>query len=103
MLRVLNKSKLIDQFAYELAVRQNEADWWYYILHDQEMSSFVLDGLQTFNDIANRFGIYDEMYHQALQIYDFSQSGKDGYNPDLDMIEDFHHQFEDYRNSSLLF
>lgn len=103
MLRVINKSKLTEQCAYEMAARQNEADWWYYVLHDQEMSSYILDTLVTFHDLINRLGIFDNVYRRALEIYDFSQSGRDGYVPDLDIIERFHDDFESHRKSSLLF
>lgn len=103
MIRVINRNRLINEFAEELACIQNEADFWYYILHDQEMSSFVLDTLGSSRDLAYRLGILDEVYKQALTIYDFSQSGKDGFRPDLEYIEQMHQRFEEQREHQLVF
>lgn len=103
MLRIVNYDKLISQFAEEIAYHQNDADWWYYIMQDQEMSSWILDTLLGIKDVANRLGILEESWDLALNLYDFSNSGKSGFQPDLNHIQRMHDYFEGNRRTQLIF
>lgn len=103
MIRVFNRDKVIDTFAEELAYLQVSADYWYYILHDNDMSDHELNYVTELRNNAYRLNILDEVYDRALQIYDFSQSGKEGFNPDIDTIERVHHQLEDCNRTRLIF
>lgn len=103
MYSVVKIETLISKLSYELAYLQCRADWWYYYQGDQDMSSFMLDKVNELDDIANQFGVLDEVYQGALRIYDFSKSGKEGYIPNIDFILQMDEYFDNYHSKRLLF
>ena len=103
MIRVINIDKLISILSKELAYLQWSADYWYYINHDQEMSSYELDKITELKNIANDLKILDEVWDSALEIYDFTNSGKRSFKPNIKYIDDFKSFFEDHHKSRLIF
>lgn len=70
---------LIEAFAAEVAEYQRKADVAYYIRHDQDHSSFLLDCAWAIKNLAIKLGICGEVYQRAYEYYDFRNSGKSGY------------------------
>lgn len=87
MFGLISKKKLIKLFSEELATKQIKADYWYYIKNDQNMSSFILESVHEIRVLANKLGITKDMYESAYKIYDFRNSGKKHYAPDLQLLE----------------
>lgn len=78
------KKKLIKVFAIDLAYKQKKADYYYYIKKDQKMSSFMLDGVWHMKKLLSAFGITSRVYQKAYAIYDFRNSGRDGYEQEIE-------------------
>ena len=99
----ITKKKLIAKMAKELAYLQISADWWYYCfpretLSDgttkkQDMSSHMLDKVTELRCICHELGIIKEVYEEAYKIYDFRNSGKKDFVPDVALIEKLHRDF----------
>lgn len=96
------KKKLIKKLAEELAYLQIRADWWYYCFPDekvdeditkQDMSSKELDAVTELRCICNDLGILREVYDEAYKIYDFRNSGKKEFVPDIALIEKLDKEF----------
>lgn len=86
---MFTKRGLIKKFAYELAYLQLKADYWYYRRKNQDMSSHFLnkaDELKAFGVLLNI--PMQRVYDEAKKIYDFSNSGKKGHEPDLVKIDE---------------
>jgi len=77
--KIILRKTIIKYFAEELANLQKSADTWYYIKHDQNQSSYVLDVATGIIRLARKMGILNEIYEEAYKIYDFRNSGKTGY------------------------
>jgi len=86
MFGLISKRKLISTFAKELAYKQRRADHWYYIRNNQEMSSYVLEHIEGIRNLALKLGITKEIYDMAYKIYDFRNSGKKDYKPNLNEL-----------------
>lgn len=100
----ISKYELSKVLAEELAYLQISADWWYYCfpkdivdedegITRQDMSSSELDLVTEVRAIAVRFGIIKEVYEEAYDIYDFRNSGKKDFVPDLDLIRKLYREF----------
>lgn len=98
----ITKKKLIKTLAEELAYLQIRADWWYYchpneVIADgitkQDMSSSELELVTEVKVIAIRFGILTEVYKEAYKIYDFRNSGKKEFTPDVELIRKLDREF----------
>lgn len=115
MLGFIRKKKLIKTLAEEIAYLQIRADWWYYCFkHEvldkennitkQNMSSGELDLVSEVRNIAHTFGILKEVYEEAYEIYDFRNSGKKDYMPDVEYIKKMDREFcEPRKKRRLLF
>lgn len=86
MFGLISKKKMISTFAKELAYKQKKADKFYYIDNNQEMSSYVLEHVDEIKDLTIKLGITKDVYNEAYKIYDFRNSGKKDYEPDLDAL-----------------
>ena len=89
----ITKKKLVNEFAKELAYLQIRADWWYYASRAEEkdrqnMSSKILDDVTELRCICSNLGIM-----KAYKIYDFRNSGKKGFVPDVDLIKKLNKEF----------
>lgn len=73
------KETTINTLANKLASLQRKADVWYYERHNQDMSSFCLSQVTPIVDVASELGISTEVYQRAYKIYDFFNSGREGY------------------------
>lgn len=100
----ITKKKLIKQLAEELAYLQIRADWWYYCypnemvdkesnITKQDMSSRELDAVTELKNICVGLGICSEVYNEAYKIYDFRNSGKKDYKPDVEHIRKLDSEF----------
>ena len=103
------KKKLIKTLAEELAYLQIRADWWYYCFNDgknpdkvidndteitvRDMSSSELDLVTEVKTIAIRFNILPKVYEEAYKIYDFRNSGKKDFVPDIELIKRLDREF----------
>ena len=98
MRKFITKKKLIKKFAEELAYLQIRADWWFYVssLKDEEkqnMSSMELDAVTELRCICLDLGILKEVYEEAYKIYDFRNSGKKDFVPDIELINQLNINF----------
>lgn len=95
----ITKKKLIKELSKELAYLQINADWWYYVYSSKdinerrEMSSSNLDDVVELRTICYTLGILKEVYDEAYKIYDFRNSGKEGYKPDIELIKKLQVEF----------
>lgn len=94
----ITKRKLVNEFAKELAYLQIRADWWYYAskIEDEErqnMSSKMLDDVTELRCICSKLGIMKEVYAKAYKIYDFRNSGKKDFQPDIELIKKLNEEF----------
>lgn len=87
MFGLISKKKVIKAMAETLAHTQVNADYWYYINKDQKMSSFCLDESQALIELLRKLHISRSVYDEAYKIYDFKNSGKKDFVPDLDNIK----------------
>lgn len=111
----VTKKKLIKHLAEELAYLQIRADWWYYCYkHEfvdetcettkEDMSSHQLEYVTEVRNIAKRLDILKDVYAEAYKIYDFRNSGKAGFEPDITLIEKLNREFcEPIKKKRLLF
>lgn len=88
----ITKKKLIQKMAEELAYLQIRADWWYYVSNTkdeekQNMSNMQLDAVTELRCICHDLGILKEVYTEAYKIYDFRNSGKKNFVPDIELIK----------------
>lgn len=82
---LVTRNRIIKEFAKEIADLQKKADEIYYRdkaekKNDNELSSFILDKVQPLKEMCQRLGICNEVYAEAYKIYDFRNSGKEGYS-----------------------
>lgn len=90
----IEKKELINKFAKEIARLQKKADRYYYIENDKEMADYVLIYAIELKEFASKLGICEEMYQEAYKIYDFRNSGKDGYVPNADQLEELRNWYD---------
>lgn len=94
----ITKKKLVKKMAEELAYLQIRADWWYYAsrmneAERQNMSSMMLEKVTELRCICHELGILEEVYKEAYKIYDFRNSGKKDFVPDVAYIETMNKEF----------
>ena len=100
----ITKKRLIKILAEEIAYLQIRADWWYYCFSNdmvdkennitkQDMSSSELDLVTEVRAIAMRFDILPQVYEEAYKIYDFRNSGKKDFVPDIELIKRLDREF----------
>lgn len=105
----IRKKRLIKTLAEELAYLQIRADWWYYCFCGgsnpdkvldkstgttvRDMSSSKLDLVTEVRAIAVEFGILPQVYEEAYKIYDFRNSGKKDFVPDIELIKKLNREF----------
>lgn len=73
------KKMLIETLANELACYQKQADVAFYDCSDQEASTLLLEKAMVIKELTNLMEIGGDVYERAYQIYDFRNSGKEGY------------------------
>lgn len=78
------RKRIVREFAEEIANLQKRADEIYYKdtpvkFGENEHASWLLDQVNTLKDFSAKLGITKQVYNEAYKIYDFSNSGKDGY------------------------
>lgn len=98
----ITKKKLIKELAKELAYLQIRADWWFYVCpanneetkeRNHDMASSQLELVTEVREISNRLGIIKEVYDEAYRIYNFRNSGRSDYNPDIELIRRLDSEF----------
>ena len=81
------RKTIVKAIAKEIAEYQRKADYFYYIKKDKEMSSHCLDEVMPLKYLSNILGITKQVYEEAYKIYDFRNSGKKGFKPNLEEID----------------
>lgn len=110
----ITKKKLVKKLAEELAYLQIRADWWHYCfkremvdiennITKQDMSSAQLEYVSELRNIAHGFGILKEVYEEAYKIYDFRNSGKKDFVPNIEHIQKINEEFCVQRKKHRLF
>ena len=100
----ITKKKLIKTLDEEIAYLQIRDDWSYYCfpsdvvdkesnITKQDMSSSELDLVTEVRAIAMRFDILSQVYEEAYKIYDFRNSGKNDFVPDIELIKKLDREF----------
>ena len=72
--------RLVNVLATELAAIQTRADVEFYINHDMEKCGRYIVLADMAKTRATDLGICAEVYERAYEIYDFRNSGKEGYS-----------------------
>jgi len=88
MFGLIRKNSVIKLFAEELAQSQKIADYWFYVRDNQEMSSYLLNQASVIKALTIKFRIANEVYDEAYTIYDFRNSGKKNFVPNLDLLKE---------------
>lgn len=70
---------VIEHFAQEVARLQRLADVAFYTCLDQQQSSWLVDQAGAIKGLAEKMGIWKRVHARAIEIYDFRNSGKQGY------------------------
>ena len=105
----ITKKKLIKKLAEEVAYLNINADWWYYCFAGgkepdyvvdkdagitiRDMSSGNLELVTEVKTIAMELGIWSEVYKKAIKIYDFRNSGKKDFVPNIELIKKLDKEF----------
>ena len=79
LLPVCRTKNVIEQFAQETARLQRMADVAFYTCNDREYSSWLCDQTYAIKSLAEKIGIWGLVHARAIEIYDFRNSGKNGY------------------------
>ena len=84
---IIFRKTIIKVIAKDIAEYQRKADYFYYIKKDKDMSNFELDKVTPLKYLSNKLGITKKVYEEAYKIYDFRNSGKKGFEPNLEEIK----------------
>jgi hypothetical protein len=81
---IVTRKTIIKEFAIKIAELQRKADEKYYRdnppkKHENAHASWFLDQIIPLKDMCQKLGISKQVYKEAYKIYDFRNSGKDGY------------------------
>ena len=68
---VITKKAIINILAKKISSLQKDADYYYYIRKNKNHSSWLLDQVQPLIEIAEELGIVNQVYKEAIKIYDF--------------------------------
>lgn len=103
----IQKDKLIKEMAEELAYLQINADWWHYVSNikeKQDMSNKQLEYVYELRCICDKLGILEQVYDAAYEIYDFRNSGKKDFVPNVELIKKLYTEFcEPIKKKRLVF
>lgn len=94
VLEFIEKKELINKFAKEMARLQKKADRYFYVENNKEMSDYMLIYASELRDFASKLGIKQEMYQEAYKIYNFKNSGKTGYKPTMEELEELKNWYD---------
>lgn len=94
ILEFIEKKELISKFAKEMARLQKKADKYYYVDNNKEMADYVLIYAAELKDFASKLGICEEMYEEALKIYDFRNSGKTNTSISTEIYEELKNWYD---------
>jgi hypothetical protein len=82
------RKTIINEFAKKIADIQKRADIEYYKPHlehyepvpnENSHAAWLLDQVTPLKEMCQKLGIAKRVYEEAYKIYDFRNSGKDGY------------------------
>lgn len=93
---IITKKKLVRKLAEELAYLQIRADWWYYVSNYEDklnMSSMMFEAVTELRCICKELGLLKEVYEEAYEIYDFRNSGKKDFTPNIELIIQLNKEF----------
>ena len=78
-LPICRTKDVIEQFAQETARLQRMADVAFYTCNDRDHSSWLCDQAYAIKSLAEKMGIWKLVHARAIEIYDFRNSGRQGY------------------------
>ena len=70
---------VIEHFAQETARLHRMADVAFYTCNDTQHSSWLVDQAGAVKSLAQKMGIWKLVHARAVEIYDFRNSGQQGY------------------------
>ncbi len=81
---LVTRKYIIKQLAQQLAGIQKKSDAVYYRdnppkIGKNDYASWLLDQVRPLKDLSINLGICKQVYEEAYKIYDFRNSGKQGY------------------------
>lgn len=81
---IVTRRRMIKEFAKQIASLQKRADEVYYRdnppkENENDHASWLLDQVIPLQKMCKGLGIERQVYQEAYKIYDFRNSGKDGY------------------------
>ena len=79
MKTLVRRKTIIKEFAKELARLQKKADEWFYLKNNQNHADWILTKVDGIKGLAVSLNICEEVYKEAYKIYDFRNSGREGY------------------------
>jgi len=77
--KLVFRKKVIDAIAFKIADLQRKADIEYYYNDNKERAGYLVEQVNPLKQLAIKLDICKEVYEEAYRIYDFKNSGKDGY------------------------
>ena len=90
------RKQLIKEYALKIANIQMRADREYYkphlkdykpVEHENDHAAWILDQVTPLKEMCQYLGIANEVYEEAYKIYDFRNSGKKDFVPDLERLK----------------
>ena len=87
---------MVKEFAKQIAEIQRSADKEYYKPHlnnykpeegKNEHAAWILDQVNPLKRMCQHLGIVNEVYKEAYKIYDFRNSGKKDFVPNLELLK----------------
>jgi hypothetical protein len=81
---LVRRKTIVKEFAMKIAELNRRSDEWYYKdippkKNTNYQASWLLDQIIPLNQMCQKLGIREQVYKEAYKIYDFRNSGKNGY------------------------
>lgn len=84
---LVTRRRMIKEFAKQIANLQKRADKYFYVDKNQDMSSYMLDRVIPIKHMCEDLHIVSQVYKEAYKIYDFRNSGKKDFVPNLELLK----------------
>lgn len=77
--KLVFRRKVINAIAFKIADLQRKADIEYYNNDNKDRACYLVDQVNPLKQLTIKLDICKEVYDEAYSIYDFRNSGRDGY------------------------
>lgn len=95
---ITTRKSIINILANEMSYLQVSVDYWHYIRNDKETTLEEIDRVYELREISQMLGIHDEVYEQALNIYDFRNKTNKNYVPDCEYVKKMYRKLTNWRS-----